>query len=102
MNKLEQLSVEMLPHLRDDEMLTLYAACLLGNKLFGSEKGDFMCGLILQQIPQGHPLKDRLILQDTLHQHHVEFADFAGQYFGENNADFNTLKKNLKDFEVTE
>jgi len=57
LNKLETAKYNDIA-LSEDEWKTLYAAYVLDNKLLNTEKGEYLGGMITQQLEAAHALKD--------------------------------------------
>ena len=58
LNKIEAATPSETLRLNPKEIKTIYAAYLLSNKLLATTKSEYISGMILQQLPQGHELKD--------------------------------------------
>ncbi|HRO42187.1 MAG TPA: hypothetical protein PL009_05100 [Flavipsychrobacter sp.] len=87
-------------NLNHDELKTIYAAYILGNKLLTSSRGEYLSGMILQQIPAGHELKDPGRFQSTMITNNAALAKFTDDQFAENFEIFSEWKINLEGFVV--
>ena len=71
LNKFDFGKPDTYPELDNEELKVMYACYTLGNRLIGTSRGDFLCGLVIQQIPAGDELKDPVAFRAFMLEHNA-------------------------------
>jgi hypothetical protein len=79
LNKMEMVKAGDMPQLSGEETKTLYAACFICNKLLGSSRSEYISGMILQQMPAGHQLKDYSHFRTAMYRHNTALLSHTEQ-----------------------
>lgn len=84
--------------LSPEEIKILYAAYIMGTKLLSSSRAAYIAGLVLQQMPEGHPLKEFEAFKGNMLAINMDLAEDMEARYGGGVSDLQTWKETLEDF----